>query len=243
MITAAEIREHVVSLADETYREFHSGLVPGEDTILGVRVPVLRSYAKELYREYGTADGAGISALIAEISDTSYEEILLQGMLIGQQKKPELTWLKQQIEAFVPKINNWAVCDIFCGGLKAATRYQTELYAFLQRYLNGETEFEIRFGVVMLLSYYIQEDYLGEIFEWCDRIRHEGYYVKMAVAWLLSICLVKHYQETVAYLSRCDLDDFTYNKALQKGRESYRLSKEQKDALQRMKRPGKRSAR
>ena len=87
----------------------------------------------------------------------------------------------------------------------------------------------------MILDYYIEEKYLKEIYKICDKIKHEGYYVKMAVAWCLSICLIKYYDQTIEYLNNCHLDDFTYQKSIQKAIESYRITKEQKEELKKMK--------
>jgi len=232
MMTKDEIREHIFSLADDAYREFHSRLVPGEEKLVGVRVPVLRAYAKELY----AASGGYADALISVIGDEYYEEIMLQGMIIGLQKKAEPEQLFAQIDKFVPKITNWGVCDTFCAGLKQTKKYPEKMYDFLQKYLCSDAEFEIRFGVVMLLDYYITDEYLERIFAAAQAITHDGYYVKMAVAWLISMCFVKFYEETKEFMQKCTLDDFTYNKALQKARESLRLTKEQKEDLKGMKR-------
>ena len=235
MITEETVREHIFSLKDEKYKEFHRSLVPGEETIIGVRVPVLRQYARELYREWE----GDTAELIAEIGDDFYEEIMLQGMIIGLVKRPELQWLQQQIDEYVPKISNWAICDVFCAGLKATVRHMTEMYGYLQKFLESDDEYAVRFGVVMLLDYYVNEEYLDKLFYHADRIKHDGYYVKMAVAWMLSVCFVKFYDETKAYMKDSVLDDFTYNKALQKARESYRITPEQKAELNAMKRKGK----
>lgn len=231
MITRETIRKEIFSLKDETYRDFHSKLVPGEENIIGVRVPVLRKYAKELTKAWD----ADADSLIAEIGDEYYEEIMLQGMVICAQKKPEKEKLFRQIEAYVPKINNWAICDVFCGGLKAVKKYPDETYEFLQKYLASDAEYDIRFGVVMLLDYYVTEEYLERIFQVTEGITHEGYYVKMAVAWLLSICFIRFYDETKVFMQSCRLDAFTYNKALQKTRESFRITPEQKEELKQMK--------
>lgn len=225
-----EIKEHLFEIADAKYKEFHGGLVPGCDTIIGVRVPVLRQYAKELLKEE-TAE-----ALLDIIDCRYYEEIMLQGMIIGLQPKTEWATIKTQIIDYVPLIDNWGTCDIFCAGLKITKKHKDEIYEMIVDYIASEQEFERRFGVVMLLDYYVEEAYLQKIFELFDSMNLEGYYVQMAVAWAISVCLVKYYNETLEYLKRCKLDDFTYNKALQKGIESYRLTKEQKAAIRAMKR-------
>ena len=109
------------------------------------------------------------------------------------------------------------------------------MWDFIQTYLKSEQEFEIRFGVVMILDYYIEEDYLEKDFEIFDSITYQKYYVQMAIAWAISICLIKFYDKTIKYLETANLDKFTYNKAIQKAIESYRITKEQKDVLKTIK--------
>ena len=209
-----EIKERLFELADEKYREFHSRLCPGTDNIIGVRVPVLRNYAKELAK-----NGQEIPVLLSQIDNQYYEEILLQGMLIGLEKG-EITNIQKHIENFVPKIDNWAVCDVFCAGLKITKKYPKEMWNFLQKYLTSDKEFEIRFAVVLILDFYIEEDYLKEIFNLWDSIVSQAYYVQMAIAWAISISLIKFYKETIQYLKIANIDNFTSNKALQLAIES-----------------------
>ena len=102
-------------------------------------------------------------------------------------------------------------------------------------YLKSNKEFEIRFGVVRILDYYIEEKYLQDIFKIFDNIKNKEYYVKMAVAWEISFCLIKYYDETLEYLEKAKIDNFTYNKSLQKAIESYRITQEQKEFLRTMK--------
>ena len=224
-----EIKQKLFELQDEKYKKFHSSLCPGTNNIIGVRVPILRNYAKDLLRKYK------INELLNQVDNEYYEEIMLKGMLIGLSKEDFIT-LKAYIEDFVPKIDNWAICDVFCSGLKSTKRYKEEMWNFLQKYLNSKEEFEIRFAVVMILDYYIEEKYLDREFEIFDSIKSRDYYVQMAVAWAISICLIKFYDRTLDYLKSANLDDFTYNKAIQKAIESYRLSKEQKEVLRKTKR-------
>lgn len=223
-----EIKEKLLELADKKYKEFHSGLCPGTENILGVRVPILRNYAKELAKQ------KEIPELLSQIDDQYYEEIMLQGMLIGLEKG-DITQIQKHIEKFVPKIDNWAVCDVFCAGLKITKKYPREMWDFLQKYVTSEKEFEIRFAMVMILDFYIEEEYLKEIFNLWDSISSQAYYVQMAIAWGISISLIKFYEPTINYLKTAHLDKFTYNKALQKAIESYRITEEQKQELRKMK--------
>ena len=223
-----EIREKLFELADMKYKEFHGGLCPGTDNIIGVRVPILRNYAKELAKEYNISD------LLNQIGNKYYEEVMLQGMLIGFIKK-DFVNLKVYLQEFIPKIDNWAVCDVFCAGLKMTKKFKSEMWEFIQKYLKSDKEFEVRFGIVMILDYYIEEEYLQKDYEIFNNIKCTDYYVQMAVAWALSICLIKFFDETIIYLEEAVLDKFTYNKALQKGIESYRITDEQKNILRKMK--------
>lgn len=224
-ITTADIEEHLFKISDADYKAFHSGLVPDCKTLIGVRVPVLRQYARELLK------GNTAEFLLSVVGENWYEEQMLKGMLIGLQPTPQWEQVKRQIEEFVPLIDNWAVCDTFCAGLKITKKKKEEVYELIEVYIRSEKEFERRFAVVMLLDYYVEEGYLRQIFELIDGMNRDGYYVQMAVAWALSVCLVKYYEQTLSYLSGCKLEDFTYNKTLQKGIESYRLTKEQKECL------------
>lgn len=224
-----EIKSKLMDVSDKKYKEFHSGLCPGTDNIIGIRVPVLRNYAKELIKEYT------LKELLENIDNEYYEEIMLQGMLIGLDKKQDINIIFDYIKEFVPKIDNWAVCDTFCAGLKITKKYKKEMWDFIQSYLKSDKEFEIRFAVVMILNYYIDEEYIEKDLQIFDNIKNQEYYVQMAVAWAISVCLIKFYDKTLKYLDICNLDKFTYNKSLQKAIESYRITAEQKDYLRTLK--------
>lgn len=223
------IKNKLKSLSDSKYKEFHSSLCPNTDNILGVRTPILRNYAKELSKEYQ------IEELLKNIDNEYYEEIVLQGMLIGLMKPNNLEEILKHIREFIPKIYNWAICDIFCGGLKITKKYKKEMWDFIKKYFASNKEFELRFAIVMTLDYFIEEENLEEIFKIFDKIKSDKYYVQMAIAWAISICLIKYFDITLEYLENCNLDNFTYNKSLQKGIESFRISDERKTILKNMK--------
>ena len=224
-----EIIKDLQELADEKYKNFHKSLCPGTENILGIRVPILRNYAKKICKENDYKE------LLDILQDEFSEETMLRGMIIGLNTKIPFEELQNYIFDFVPRINNWAVCDVFCAGLKVTKKYETEMWKIIQKYLKSDKEFELRFAVVMILDFYIKEDYLKEIFKICDDIKSDKYYVQMAVAWCISLCLIKFYDETVKYLNNCKLDDFTYQKSIQKAIESYRITDKQKDFLRKMK--------
>lgn len=223
-----EIEKRIFELADEKYKEFHSGLCPNTKNIIGVRVPVLRNYAKEIAK-------GDFRTYLDNAKNEYYEEIMLQGMVIGLSKmdvEERLNYIKK----FVPKIDNWAICDVFCAGLKFVNKNKEEVWKFLKTYKNSKEEFELRFFIVMLLEFYITDNYINQVINILDTIKHEGYYVKMGIAWTISVAYIKYPKITMEYLKNNTLDDFTYNKALQKIVESYRVSEVDKEVIRSMKR-------
>ena len=223
-----EIEKELLNMQDKKYKEFQKGICPGVEEIIGIRIPMLRNYAKELLKKYD------FKQLMESIPNNYYEEIMLQGMLIGQAKL-DFNEIIKYIKDFIPKINNWAVCDTFCTGLKITKKHKEEMWNFIQKYIKSDKEFHIRFGIVMILSYYIDEDYLYKDFKIFDSIKSDKYYVQIAVAWAISFCLIKFYDKTIEYLKNSKIDKFTYNKSIQKAIESYRITKEQKEFLRTLK--------
>ena len=187
-----EIRDKLFQLQDLKYKEFHSNLCPNVDDIIGVRVPLLRTYAKEIYKNNKLNE--------IKIGNKYYEELVLQGMIIGFQTKESIESVINQIKEFVPKINSWAVCDTFCAGLKITKKHPKEIYNLIREYLKSEREFELRFAIVMLLDYYINDEYIDEVLQILDNIKSNNYYVQMANAWAISICLIKYYEKTIIFL-------------------------------------------
>lgn len=222
-----EIREELINLADEKYKKFHSNLCPGVENILGVRLPILRKISKDLsknnYKNYLNND-----------SIKYYEEIMIEGLIIGYIKVDNETRFKY-IRNFVPKINNWAVCDSFCNNLKFTKKNMSEVWDFILPYTSSKNEFDVRFAVVMMLNFYIVDNYIDNVLSVLNDIHHDGYYVKMAVAWAVSFAYIHLPDKTLSFLKNNNLDDFTYNKSLQKIIESNRVSKEYKDLMRSMK--------
>lgn len=241
-----DIREQLKELAEENYRIFTSALTPGKANILGVRLPILRKLAANIAKgDYRTFleqanatmdvvsdDGASMDERSKE--EVSLEELMLQGMVIGC-CKAELEEVLHYTRLFVPRIDCWSVCDSFCNGLKITKNNKQRVWEFLQPYLNSDKEYELRFGIVMMF-YYVDSAYAPLVFAQFDRIKHEGYYVKMAIAWVISGFYVSLPLLTMDYLKKNELDDFTYNKALQKITESLRVSIEDKAVIRAMKR-------
>lgn len=226
-----EIREELIKLSDEKYREFHSSLCPNTNNIMGVRIPKLRNFAKKLLKEIDWKE------YLSNAWNDYYEEIMLQGMIIGLvSKKENIDEFIPYINEFVPKIDNWAICDTFCAGLKITEKNLEYIWNYLQKYFVSDKEFEIRFAVVMLLDYYLKEEYIDDVLKILNNIKSNEYYVEMAIAWAISIAFIKFERKTMAFLENNSLSDFTYNKSIQKIIESYRVDEKNKEKLKKMKR-------
>lgn len=222
------VKDKLRSLACLEYKKFHANLCPGTDNILGVKVPVIRSFAKELLSEYS------ISYLYEKIDDEYYEEIMLKGIIIGFEK--DIDKVKEYISNFVLKIDNWAICDTFCAGLKITKKYLPIMREFILDYRKSSNEFELRFMLVMILDYYILDEYLEDNFKIFDSIRVDSYYVNMALAWALSVSFIKFYDKTLKYFVNSNLNDFVYNKTISKVCDSYRVSDKHKKKLKSLRR-------
>lgn len=222
------IRKELERLTDEKYREFHSGLLPGIDNILGVRVPELRKLSKRVAKE-------DWRCYLESSADETYEEVMIQGMVIGYAKM-EKDERKKYLDLFVPKINNWGICDCCTSTYKFIGEDLETWYSYLLYHIESGEEYRIRFGVVALMNYYLTDEWIDQVLKIYDDIRHDAYYVKMAVAWAISMCYVKFPKKTRAFLEENHLDTFTQNKSIQKIRESYRVSKEEKEELKSLKR-------
>ncbi|MBN1469646.1 MAG: DNA alkylation repair protein [Fusobacteriaceae bacterium] len=221
------IQERLKNLATEKHKKFQEKLIPNITNILGVKTPELRKLSKELLKSENPLE-------YLKIEKEYFEEIVLEGLIIGG-VKIDIEKKLEIMRDYIPKIDNWATCDIFCSAIKDTKKNKESILEFIKPYLKSSKEFEIRFAVVTLLSYYIEKEYLNLIFNSFDLIKHEGYYVKMGVAWTISICFVKFPIETMAYLKNNNLDKFTFNKSLQKIIESFRVDSETKKTIKLMK--------
>ena len=223
-----ELVSYLKRISDKQYREFHSRIVPNKDNILGVRMPVLRKIAKEISK----GDWRGY---INYSKSEYYEEVMLKGIVIGLAKVDYKEFV-QIVDDFSEYVDNWAVCDCFCNGLKLINEFKDEFFEHICEYINFGNQWKVRISLVIFLNFYIDDKYLHEILKLCDNIITKEYYVKMAQAWLISYIYIKFPGECFRYLKNSRLDDWTYNKSIQKIRESLRVSKKDKEMLKKMKR-------
>ena len=225
------IKEELIKLSDEKYRKFNEKLCPDTGRkMLGIKVPVLREFSKKLLKE-NTIDE------VLKVLDTEYfEEVMVRGFVISYCDLDYEEKLKY-IKDFVPHIDSWAVCDSFVPSLKIKNKDKNNYYKFIKRYLSSDKEFYIRFGIISLLDYYIIDEYVDDVINLLDSISHDGYYVKMGEAWCLCEIGIKYYDKFIKYMrSNNNLDNFTFNKTIQKMIDSYRVDDVKKDELRSLRR-------
>lgn len=217
------IRDRLFGLRDLHYQAFHSRLMPTvpPETVIGVRVPVLRKLAKQLT---GTQEA---EAFLHDLPHAYYEENNLHAFLL----EPIVDYpiALAETERFLPYIDNWATCDSFCP--KIFAKHREELLEPVQRWLNAEHPYTVRYGIEMLMRYYLEEAFRPEYLNWVAGVQREEYYVNMMRAWYFATALAKQPQETLPWLTEKRLDGWTHNKTIQKALESARVTPENKRAL------------
>lgn len=228
-----DIRQELLKLKEESYKEFSSSLIPGSKPLLGVRIPALRKLAKEI------AKGEDWISFLENGAEDYFEELMIKAFVIGY-AKAEVDCILEQAERFIPKITDWSVNDSFCSAFKIAKKNQQKVWDFLMKYTASEKEFELRVVAVMLMDYYLTEEYIDRVFEVYNQIPPVGYYTQMGVAWGVATAYVKFPEKTRVFLQNNKLDEFTYHKSITKMLESYRVSEYDKEMLRNMKRNKKR---
>lgn len=223
-----KITEELFAMRDENYHTFHKKLIPTvpEEKIIGVRTPALRAYAKLLSKRPEAYE------FLRELPHEYYEEYNLHGALLSYLYKDVEHYL-EELEKLLPYVDNWATCDMMSP--KVFKKNLPLVYNYVKKWITSGETYTVRFGVVTLLGYFLDEAFEEEMLALVAGIESEEYYVKMAVAWYFSMALVKQYDATIPYIEEKVLPDWTHNKAIQKAIESYQISKETKAYLRTLK--------
>ena len=220
------IREQLIQINESGYRKFNAKLLPGIDNILGVRMPILREMAKDIVK-------GDWRSFLETYDDIYFEERMLMGLVINYAKCSSEEKLTLTVN-FIPKIDNWSVCDSFC--FKVSKAEKGSLWRFILPFFTSDSEYEVRFAVVMSLKNFVDIQYLDELFKVYEQIHHDGYYARIATAWAISVCCVKFPELTYTYLQNTTLDCWVVNKSIQKIVESYRVSDVMKARFKTLKR-------
>ena len=220
--------QRLSELSDPTYRDFHAGLIPNisPETILGVRVPALRKLARELR---GSAEA---QEFMAALPHEYYDENCLHGLLINDIKDFGAT--VSALDAFLPYVDNWAVCDLISP--RSFKSRPPELAAHVRRWLESIHSYTVRFGIGVLMSFYLDEDFEPAQLEAVAERCCEEYYVNMMVAWYFATALAKQPEAALPYIENRRLSRWTHNKAIQKSIESRRIPDETKTYLKTLRR-------
>lgn len=218
--------DYLISIRDIEYRDFHSNLGVGNN-VIGIRTPILKSTSKDIskgnYKEF-----------LELLKEDYYEEITLYGFIICNIKNIEDSI--KYLDIYKNKINNWSSCDLFCSSYKIVKKNKDYYWKYINDNINSGNLWIRRMCFVLIISYYIEEEYLEDIFMLCNRYNTNEYYVQMAVAWLISICYIKYPSVTFRFIENNKLDNFTHNKTIQKIRDSYRVDSMDKDILNKLRR-------
>ena len=223
-----EILQRLFTLQDLKYRDFQAKLMPTVDknTIIGVRTPELKKLAKEF------AKREDVGAFLDALPHGYYDENNLHGFILCEEK--DFDRVIARLDAFFPYIDNWATCDLLSP--KVFRKHKAELLPHIRRWLASDRVYTVRFGIEMLLSHYLDEDFAPEYFEWVAAVKSEEYYVNMMIAWYFATALAKQYDAALPILLEQRLAVWTHNKTIQKAIESYRITDEQKAYLRTLRR-------
>ena len=218
-----EFINYLKSIKEDKYKEFHQSLVLNSKyEMLGIRLPIMRKIAKEISK-------SNIEEFLNISENNYYEEIMIQGLVISNIKDEKLFY-KYHLK-HIKKIDNWALCDTYCNSIKIVKKYEEKYFKeSLKMSLNND-EFISRTGLIMILSHFINKNNLENIFAILNKIESDKYYVNMAQAWLLCEMFIKYREETLKFLEKNNLNKFTINKTISKIHDSYRVSKEDKELL------------
>jgi len=215
---------YLKSLADEKYKKFHSGLVKTSACeIIGIRLPELRRIAKEILK--------GNAGLFLEICGTEYLEEAMLRSLITAQLKGSFDEVCTRVDKLIPYIDNWAVCDTFCTSFKQIKKFEREFFDHISVYLNSDDPWTQRIAFVLMLDYYVKDEYIDRVQNSVLSNNSEEYYVQMAKAWLLSIVCISYPERVFNILENGLLDKKTHNMTIQKCVDSFRISESDKNVL------------
>lgn len=218
-----EIRAELYTLRDEKYRDFQRKLIPTvrPETVIGVRTPALRAYAKELLKR------PDIGEFLSALPHESFDENQLHAFLLSEIK--DFDRCAAGVERFLPFVDNWATCDQLSP--KVFGKHHAELLPLVKAWIASGETYTVRFGIGMLMAHFLDADFDPRYPEWVAALRSEEYYVNMMRAWFFATALAKQYGAVLPYLEQRRLDVWTHNKTIQKAVESYRISDEQKTYL------------
>lgn len=222
-----EIRSELFKMQDTAYRDFNSKLIPtvGKESMIGVRTPELRKYAKQL------AKREDIEEFLHSLPHKYFDENQLHAFIVSEIK--DFKSCVDKVNEFLPHIDNWATCDQLSP--KVFKKHHKELIAYIKEWLESDKVYTRRFGIGMLMEHFLDEDFDIIYPDTVSNIRSDEYYINMMIAWYFATALAKQYESILPFIEKRSLDIWTHNKAIQKAVESLRISDEKKEYLKNLK--------
>ncbi len=216
------IQDDLFALKDDKYQIFQSALIPtiSKDTVIGIRTPILRSYAKKMSVKEK-------EEFLCALPHKYYEENILHVICVSE--LTDYNIFLEEITKFLPYIDNWAVCDIIKP--KSIKNNKKDFVRQIKKWIKSNKVYTIRFGVDMLMTYYLDDDYRKAYLVYPLNIKEDDYYVKMVIAWFYATALAKKWDDTITILEEKKLSKWVHNKTIQKAVESYRITSKQKEYL------------
>ena len=220
------VQEYLLSQKDQKYRDFTLPLIPNVDekTFIGVRLPIIKKYAKDL-------DEKTRKEFLNSLPHYYHEENLLHAFILSNIK--DFDEFIKYVDAFLPYVSNWSVCDTICN--KHLNKYKDRLIDEIYRWLKSDELYRVRYAVKCLMNYYLNEEFKEEHIARVAEVKLDDYYVRMMIAWYIATGLAKNYDDFIKVIENKIIDEFTHNKAIQKAVESYRVSDEHKAYLKTLK--------
>ena len=223
----AEIKNHLYELKETEYKEFMAKLIPTVDpgTVLGIRTPALRNYAKEL------AKRDDIDEFLHSLPHELFDENQLHAFILSELK--DYDRCIKEVDNFLPYVDNWATCDQLSP--KVFKKHKKELLVSIKTWLKSKDTYTIRFAIGMLMQYFLDDEFDETYPKTVAKIKSDEYYINMMIAWYFATALAKQYDAILPYIEKNVLDKWTHNKTIQKAIESYRITDEQKEYLKSLK--------
>lgn len=213
--------KYLKSLSDLEYKKFHSGIVNTKLDIIGIRVPIMRKIAKSILK-------TNVEEFFMIVGNKYYEEVFIEGLVISCSNEDVID---KYLVKFIEKLDNWAICDSFCSNMKIVNKKLGKYWIYFNSLIDLEKEFQTRVSIVIMMNYYLTDNYIDRVLKIVSSIKSEKYYISMAISWLLSVAIIKYPEKVIELLESKKLSKFVQNKTISKIQDSYRISKEMKNCV------------
>lgn len=208
-----EFIKYLKSLSDFKYKEFQISITNTNLSIIGIRMSILRSISKKI-------SNSNIEDYFKLVGNIYYEEVMLYGLVLSNSN-----CVDKYLIDFISRIDNWAICDMFCSSLKIVNKYKGKYWIYINSLLDESNEFQTRVSIVLMMNYYLCDEYIDRVLYIVSNIKSDKYYINMAISWLLSVAIINYKDKVLELLNSKKLSKFVQNKTISKIQDSYRIDK------------------